>query len=212
MQPLSPPQFVQHWQNTTLGERQSYQLHFTELCDLVGHDRPTGSGIDAAGKTFAFEYGLKKDSGGQGFADVFYDGHFAIEYKAVGKYKDLTEAYQQLLQYRERLNNPPLLIVTDIANWEIHTNFPNTEKKVYSFSNADIAQKRPVMKLLQDIFEAPERLHPDRNSEQVTTDAANVFRTIAEDMRRELMLNTPQTSSPLNPLSAAQRGDFQDLL
>ncbi len=186
MQPLSPSQFVQHWQNTTLGERQSYQLHFTELCDLVGHDRPTGSGIDAAGKTFAFEYGLKKDSGGQGFADVFYDGHFAIEYKAVGKYKDLTEAYQQLLQYRERLNNPPLLIVTDIANWEIHTNFPNTEKKVYSFTNADIAQKRPVMKLLQDIFEAPERLHPDRNSEQVTTDAANVFRTIAEDMRREL--------------------------
>ncbi len=191
MPPMTPQQFVQNWQNTALKERQSYQIHFMELCDLVEHERPTGSGIDTAGKTFAFEYGLKKDSGGQGFADVFYDGHFAIEYKAAGKYKDLTEAYQQLLQYRERLNNPPLLIVTDIANWEIHTNFPNTEKKVYSFSNADIANKRPTVKLLQDIFEAPERLHPDRNTAQVTTDAAEVFRFISDDMRRELALNTP---------------------
>src|SRR5690606_8006404 len=111
---------------------------------------------------------------------------FAIEYKAPGKYRDLTDAYQQLLRYREQLRNPPLLIVTDIATWEVHTNFPNTEKRVYSFTNADIAHKPSILKLLRDCFENPERLHPDRNTAQVTTDAAGVFHDIAADMRREL--------------------------
>ncbi|MBZ0287688.1 MAG: N-6 DNA methylase, partial [Anaerolineae bacterium] len=156
-----------------------------EVCDLVGHEHPSGSGIDSQGLAFGFEYGVKKDSGGQGFADVFYEGHFAIEYKGAGKYKDLSEAYQQLLQYREKLKNPPLLVVTDIENWEIHTNWPNTEKKVYRFTNADIAHRPSVLKMLHSLFYAPERLHPNRNAEQVTTDAAEVFRIIAEDMRRE---------------------------
>ncbi len=111
---LSPQAFVEAWRGTTLGERQSYQLHFNAVCNLVGHEPPGASGQDSAGNPFTFEYSLKKDSGGQGFADVYYANHFAIEYKAPGKYKDLSEAYQQLLKYREKLNNPPLLVVTDI--------------------------------------------------------------------------------------------------
>ena len=35
--------------------------------------------------------------------------HFGWEYK--GRHKDLKAAYNQLLQYREDLENPPLLIV-----------------------------------------------------------------------------------------------------
>ncbi|MBZ0290235.1 MAG: class I SAM-dependent DNA methyltransferase, partial [Anaerolineae bacterium] len=143
----TPQQFAARWQNTTLGERQSYQIHFMEVCDLVGHERPTGEGVDSHGRRFGFESSIKKDAGGQGFADVFYEGFFAIEYKAPGKYKDLNEAYQQLLQYREKLNNPPLLVVTDIQNWQIHTNWPNTEKRVYSFTNAEIASKPSVMRM-----------------------------------------------------------------
>jgi hypothetical protein len=182
---LTPQQFVGHWQNTPLRERQSYQIHFADVCDLVGHERPSGSGMDAQGRAFGFEYGVKKDAGGQGFADVFYEGHFAVEYKGAGKYKDLNEAYQQLLQYREKLNNPPLLVVTDIQNWEIHTNWPNTEKRIYKFTNADIANKPSVIRMLGDLFTTPERLHPHKNTEQVTTAAADVFRLIADDMRNE---------------------------
>ncbi len=45
-------------------------------------------------------------------ADVWKKGCFAWEYK--GKHANLDEAYQQLLQYREALENPPLLVVSDI--------------------------------------------------------------------------------------------------
>ncbi len=37
--------------------------------------------------------------------------HFGWEYK--GKHKDLKAAYSQLLQYREALENPPLLVVCE---------------------------------------------------------------------------------------------------
>ncbi len=42
-------------------------------------------------------------------ADVWKRGFFAWEYK--GKRADLKAAYKQLLDYREDLENPPLLVV-----------------------------------------------------------------------------------------------------
>ena len=111
MQPMTPEAFVQKWNDTTLGERQSYQMHFLDVCALVGHEAPNGTGLDSRGRIFAFEYGAKKTTGGQGFADVFYEGHFGIEYKGINKHPDLNAAYTQLQQYRENLQNPPLLVV-----------------------------------------------------------------------------------------------------
>ena len=64
-----------------------------------------------------------------------------MEYKAADKYQDLNAAYQQLLQYRENLNNPPLLVVTDINHWEIHSNFPNTQ----SASTPSATTKSPTI-------------------------------------------------------------------
>jgi methylase of polypeptide subunit release factors len=180
---MTPDEFVTRWRDTTLNERQSYQMHFADLCRLLGHDTPTGTGQDEHGLRFEFEAGVKKDGGSHGFADVFYENHFAIEYKAPGKYPDLHAAYQQLLQYREKLNNPPLLVVTDIAQWEIHTNWPNTEKRVYRFKHDEIGTLSVVRDRLHHLFYAPERLHPQRNTEEVTADAARVFQVIADNMR-----------------------------
>jgi very-short-patch-repair endonuclease len=180
---LTPQEFVEKWRNTTLGERQSYQAHFMDLCHLVGYNTPDGSGKDQHGNEFVFEYSLKKTQGGQGFADVFLQNHFAIEYKAPGKYPDLRAAYHQLQQYREQLQNPPLLVVTDLQNWEIHTNWQNTEKKIYKFTHEEIATRSMVRDWLRSLFFEPNRLHPNRNAEQVTAEAARSFELIANNMR-----------------------------
>ncbi len=177
---LTPQQFVQKWEDSALKERSSYQEHFIDVCRLVGH--PTPAALDPTGETFTFEAGVKKLGGGQGWADVWYKGHFAIEYKGKGKYDTLEAAYDQLLKYRENLLNPPLLVVCDIANWEIHTNWPNTVKKVHRFKNTDITRPT-VQRMLHNLFYEPNTLHPERTTEQVTADAADVFRQIAENMR-----------------------------
>ena len=180
---MTPQQFVKDWASTPLGEKQSYQSHFNALCDMLGHAKPDATGRAENGQPFQFEWSLKKTSGGQGFADVFYGGHFAIEYKTPGKYRDFSDAYNQLLQYRENLNNPPLLIVTDIRNWEIHTNFPNTEKRVYRFTHSEIASDPEKLAWLRNMFDDPDRLNPGRHTEQVTADAAKSFQVITDNMR-----------------------------
>ena len=98
---------------------------------------PTPNEADATGETYAFEKGAEKTSGGDGFADVWKRGHFGWEYK--GKRKDLKAAYDQLLLYREALDNPPLLVVCDLNRFQVHTNFTGTTKRVYQFSLADLA-------------------------------------------------------------------------
>ncbi len=179
---MTPQEFVNKWANTALGEKQIAQAHFLDVCRLVGVDMPSGDGKTASGDTFVFEQSLKQTSG-HGFADVYYENHFAIEYKSPDKYRDLKAAYEQLQRYRENLNNPPLLVVTDINHWEIHTNFPNTQKRVYTISHSEIASDSEKLGWLRDMFHAPERLHPRRHTEQVTKEAAQVFRLIADNMR-----------------------------
>jgi hypothetical protein len=177
---MTPEDFVQQWERTELKESASYTSHFEAVCRLLEHPLPYEK--DPLGEFFTYQYGVKT-ADGQGYADVFYKGHFAVEYKGKGKYKDLQDAYRQLQRYRENLFNPPLLVVTDIATWEIHTNFPNTEKKIYSFTNTDIANRPEVTRWLRYLFEAPDMLHPARNTEQVTLEAAQSFQFIVDNMR-----------------------------
>ena len=177
---MTPQEFVNKWANPPLRERQIAQMHFLDVCQLVGVAMPA-DGSTAAGEDFAFETSLKL-RGGHGFADVYFQNHFAIEYKTADKYRNLNEAYEQLLGYREGLKNPPLLVVTDINNWEIHTNFVNAAPRVYRFKHADIADAR-ALGWLRDMFHAPQRLHPRFNSEQVTREAATAFQLIADNMR-----------------------------
>ena len=121
---MQPAAFVMKWKNSKLKESASSKEHFIDLCGMLGMETP---GNDPTGAEFAFEKGLEKSTGGQGYADVWRKDRFAWEYK--GKGKDLAAAYQQLQLYREALGNPPLLVVCDIDRFEVHTNFNNTVKR-----------------------------------------------------------------------------------
>ena len=181
---MTPQAFVDKWASSELGERQSYQLHFVDVCHLVGHKPPDGSGMDEKGKLFQFEKYVKEKRGEGGFADVYYEDHFAIEYKAPNRDKNLDDAFRQLQRYHRQLKIPPLLIVTDIENWRIHTNFTNTVPQVYRFTHADIASKPKVFQWLKYIFENPERFNPERNTNLVTQDAAKALKAVVDNMRQ----------------------------
>ena len=117
----------------------------------------------------------------KGFADVWYKDHFGWEYK--GKHKDLAKAYQQLLQYREALANPPLLIVCDLNRFEIHTNFTGTVKEVHAFDLDGLAEPENLAKL-RNAFTNPDALKPGRTQAQVTEDVAGKFVELADGLRK----------------------------
>lgn len=172
--PITPQEFVAKWAKVALKERSFYQEHFLDICRLVGHDSPAID--DPTGKRFAFEAGA-----GRGFADVFKRGYFAWEYK--GKHGDLDGAYDQLLRYREDLQNPPLLIVSDATLIRIHTNFTNTVKKIYELPIQSLL-KPENLAILKAAFFDPQRLKAPATPEMVTEQAAREFAHLAEQLRK----------------------------
>lgn len=176
---ISPQEFVAKWRQVTGNEKKIAQEHFIDLCHLIGHQTP--SEADPKGEWFTFEAGASKTDGGQGWADVFYRGKFAWEYK--GKHADLVKAYAQLQQYRESLQNPPLLIVSDIDHIEIHTNFTNSVKRVITITLDDLLTPQGVDQL-KTAFENPPAFKSQETAELVTQKAAKEFARLAELLRR----------------------------
>ncbi len=183
---LDLPTFVAKWQRSALTERSAAQQHFLDLCAVLGE--PTPAAADPDGAHYTFERGARKTGGGSGWADVWKRAYFGWEYK--GKRKDLKAAYDQLLQYREDLENPPLLVVCDLARFEVHTNFTGTVKQVYAFDLADLARNEPTptcalppLEVLRAVFTHPDRLRPTRTTASVTEEAARAFATLADSLR-----------------------------
>ncbi len=185
---ISAAGFIRKWSAAELPERAASQEHFCDLCRLLG--QPTPAEHDAHGSEYTFEKGVtvtdaaSRGSKGQyGFADVWWRGKFAWEYKRKGKHKELSEAYRQLCQYREALENPPLLIVSDIARIQIHTNFTGTRKEVHEIPLANIAHPDHLDKLRR-VFTDPLSFKPTLSTYRLTEEAAAEFAKVADQMRQ----------------------------
>ncbi|MGE5601456.1 MAG: class I SAM-dependent DNA methyltransferase, partial [Nitrososphaerales archaeon] len=178
MPDITPHAFVAKWRNDTRNERQASQEHFIDLCRLIGHATPGEA--DPVGTWFTFEKGASKATGGEGFADVWKMGYFGWEYK--GRHGDLDKAYRQLLQYREDLLNPPLLVVCDLQRIIVHTNFTNTVKREHKLDLDDLL-KPEGLELLSAVFTDPESLRDPQTPEHVTQLAAEKFAHLSERLR-----------------------------
>ena len=183
---MTPYEFATKWGRAKLSESAGSQEHFIDICRLVGEATPAEA--DPNGDFFTFERSLKKESGRGGFADVWRKNCFAWEYK--GLHADLSKAYAQLQLYREALGNPPLLVVCDFDRYEVHTNFNNTVKRIYKFSNADIPFDSPVngstltpIQVLRALFVEPYSLQPGQSQAKLTEEAAGRLVTLTEDLR-----------------------------
>ena len=175
---LTPAAFIDKWRAVTLNERAVSQSHFNDLCALL--DEPTPIEADPEGDWYCFERGARKDSGGGGWADVWKRGHFAWEYKSQGK--DLDAAFQQLRQYALALENPPLLIVSDMRDFRIHTNWTNSVSTVHEFTIYELDDP-DTRNLLKWAFSEPERLRPEQTRQALTEQAAATFAELAQGLR-----------------------------
>jgi len=171
-------QFIAKWSKVALTERSASQQHFLDLCELFGHGKPAE--LDPQGESFTFEKGAAKYGGGRGWADVWKRGFFAWEYK--GHHKDLIAAYDQLLRYREALENPPLLVACDMDRIVVHTNFTGRPAVVHDIPLRELDQPGKL-EIVRAVFHDPERLKPGTTREAITQDAATRFAEIAQTMR-----------------------------
>lgn len=175
---MTPQDFIAKWRNGG-DERRDFQSFFDDLCRLMNH--PTPREADPEHKWFTYEYGASKTSGGEGWADAWKRGFFGFEAKGTGK--DLARAYAQLKMYADALENPPLLIVSDLQRFEVHTNFTNAVKQVHRFTVEDLASHE-TRRLLAAAFNDPQQLRPGTSRADITKEAAGKFATLAEALRK----------------------------
>ena len=161
-----------------LKERSAAQEHFIDLCRLLGE--PTPAEADPKGDRYCFERGALKDSGGKGWADVWKRHCFAWEYK--GQHANLDAAFDQLRQYALALENPPLLIVSDMHRFRVRTNWTNSVSKTYEFGLDDLVDGS-VRDRLKWAMSDPERLRPGETRQTVTERAAKTFAQLAQSLR-----------------------------
>jgi type II restriction/modification system DNA methylase subunit YeeA len=174
---MTPNQFIRKWSASTLTERAASQSHFNDICHLLGEPSPIEA--DPEGKWYTFEKGARKTGGGDGWADVWKHRYFAWEYK--GKHHDLKAAFAQLQRYAIALENPPILVVSDMDLIEIHTNYTNTVEEITILQLADL-QNEEKRKILKCVFSDPEQLRPGTTREKLTEEAATSFALIAQHL------------------------------
>ena len=170
--------FIAEWRASELQERSAAQEHFIDICRLL--DEPTPAEDDPTGQRYCFERGARKETGDSGRADVWKLHHFALEYK--GKHKDLDAALDQLRKYALALENPPLLIVSDMVRFRIHTNWTNSGSVVHEFTLGDLADGA-VRDKLKWAMSDPERLRPGESRQSLTERAASSFAALAQALR-----------------------------
>ncbi len=176
---MTPAAFIAKWRAARLKERSASQEHFIDLCRLLG--QPTPAEADPGGESYGFERGARKDSGGKGWADVWKRHCFAWEYK--GKHADLDAAFNQLRQYALALENPPLLIVSDMERIRIRTNWTNSVSAAFDIELDDLADAAARDKLTWAMTE-PEHLRPGITRQALTERAAATFARLAQSLRR----------------------------
>ena len=124
----------------------------------------------------------RKDTGGDGWADVWKRHCFAWEYK--GRRADLDTAFNQLRQYALALENPPLLIVSDMARFRIRTNWTNSVSLTHEFTLEDLADAG-IRDKLKWAMSDPERLRPGESRQALTERAAATFAELAQSLREQ---------------------------
>ena len=202
---MTPAAFVAKWRANTRNERAAAQEHFLNLCALLNEPTPNS---DPTGAAYAFERGASKASGGEGWADVWRRGRFAWEYK--GKHKDLDAAHRQLLQYAGALENPPLLVTSDIERITIRTNWTNAVSERHEVRLDELTDP-PRLALLKSVFADPERLRPGKTRSALTAEAAAEFAELAGRLR-DRGHNAQEVAHFVNRLVFCLFADDVDLL
>jgi hypothetical protein len=88
-----------------------------------------------------------------------------------------------LLRYRESLQNPPVLVVSDINRIVIRTNYTNLPTHTFDISLDDLLDPANIT-ILRAVFFNPDALKPRETVAEVTQEAARRFSKLADNLRK----------------------------
>jgi MmeI, DNA-methyltransferase domain/MmeI, N-terminal domain/MmeI, helicase spacer domain/MmeI, target recognition domain len=198
-------EFIARWQHADGGERANYQLFLTELCALLGLDRPDPASVDTEENAYVFErkvtFRHADGTTSNGYIDLYRRGTFVCEAKQTNKELDskgwdnaMLRAHGQAQQYARALpageGRPPFLILVDVGrNIELYAEFtrsgatyvPYPDPRSHRIRLDDLRKSGP-RETLRAIWNEPLSLDPARRSARVTREIAAQLATLAKSL------------------------------
>lgn len=163
---MAPDDFIDRWKKPGT-ERADAQMFFNELCDVLGVDRPQPSGCG----NYCFEKRVNLGDK-SGFADVYKEGYFVGEFKRPGS--SIVDAFNQAHRYAVALDNPPILIVTDLRNIVIRSCWTRMRSKDI-WASVDCLADPDKKEVLVWAMTEPERLLQFQTPQEALSAAARNY-------------------------------------
>lgn len=211
MPPAPLDAFIARWSASAAAERANKDLFLTELCDVLGVQRPQPSTGDPERDRYVFEKGaliLKEGlRSTTGHVDLYKSGCFVLEAKqgshdattrtgtarrGTGAWSNaMQEAFGQAIQYAHTLDEPPpFVIVCDIGYcFDLFAVFdgsldyrPFPDPRTSRLFLADLAVH---VEVLRAIFEDPKSLDPSKHAAKVTREIAGHIAELARGLEVE---------------------------
>ena len=211
MPPSALDTFIARWSASAAAERANKDLFLTELCDVLGVERPQPATGEIERDQYVFEKGALILKDGQrtttGHVDLYKAECFVLEAKqgshdggtktgtarrGTGAWSNaMQEAFGQALQYARTLDDPPpFVIVTDIGYcFDLYATFdgsldyrPFPDPRRSRLFLADLTQH---VETLRAIFQDPEGLDPAKHAAKVTREIAGHLAELARGLEAE---------------------------
>lgn len=203
---LTPAAFIAKWREASGSERANYQLFITDLCELLGADKPDPAREDTRDNAYVFERRVQfaHGDGGEslGFIDCYKRGAFVLEAKKIKAGPSAVKSFDSAMlrargqaeQYARALppaeGRPPFVIVVDVGRAiELYAEFSRTGATYTPFPDPrthrvlleDLARPESRERLAL-IWRDPMALDPTRASARVTREVASHLAQVARSL------------------------------
>jgi hypothetical protein len=204
---MTPDDFIARWDGADGSERANYPLFFSELCDLLGVDRPQPAQADDWHNAYVSERYIDafdgESAGTARFIDTYHRGRFICEAKsfALGKNAEtadrkLFKAKSQAESYARNLPEseprPPILMVVNVGRFiALYAQFKDNDRAyemfpdraTYKISIADLANDG-IRERLRQVWLNPRALNPELVSARVTRAVATHLGSLARELEQ----------------------------
>jgi hypothetical protein len=157
--PTTPPQptpeveaFIDRWRASGAAERANYQLFLSELCDLLGVERPHPAVPEQAANAYVFEKPVPLAHGTTGFIDLYRRGAFVLEAKQGSEQPGATAALSAAAQ-AERQNRRRGTAVRGTAAWDTAMERARQQAQTYArgLPESELQDGRPPFLMVVDV-------------------------------------------------------------
>lgn len=204
---MTPHDFIARWNGVNGSEIANFPLFFSDLCDLLGVERPQPAQADDWHNGYVRERYIDardgESAGNARYIDTYHRGRFICEAKSFDLGKNAETADRKLFKAKSQAESyarnlpeseprPPILMVVNVGRFiALYAQFKDNDRAyemfpdraTYRISIADLAND-DIRERLRQVWLNPHALNPELVSARVTRTVATHLGSLARELEQ----------------------------